>query len=285
MIAASSSATASRQAGLIFYLVAAGLYLAVVVVRPLRWRVNPYYAARQLEQTLPNSRNHVINWIDLHSEKVPSVLKANLGQRAAKDLSKADVDRAISSRRALAVGGAAGFFAAVFLVLFVLFGPRPFASLLGRAFAPFGKAAIASRTQIDILRPESRDAIITIGNPITIVASVTGRIPSARDKDAPCLLYRHEQDEPYRKRFLQPDETDALRSGPPPSVRVRRGQRLLLQRWPRATTRRAEYRVSVRAAPLISDFLATYRYRDYVKRVDLNRRSRAQTRRPARHSR
>src|SRR5689334_10570475 len=40
--------TASRQVGLLLYLVAAVVYVAATVVRPLWWRVNPYYAARLL---------------------------------------------------------------------------------------------------------------------------------------------------------------------------------------------------------------------------------------------
>ena len=55
---------------IIDYVLAAAAYLVLLVVRPLRWSVNPYYAARQLEQTLPGSRNHVINWIDLHGAKM-----------------------------------------------------------------------------------------------------------------------------------------------------------------------------------------------------------------------
>src|SRR5687767_12743827 len=46
---------ATRQATFLLYLLGAAVYLAVAVVRPLRWRVNPYYAARRLEQTLPGS--------------------------------------------------------------------------------------------------------------------------------------------------------------------------------------------------------------------------------------
>src|SRR5262249_14830183 len=71
---------ATRQVGLLLYLVGAALYLWVAVARPLLWRVNPYYAARQLEHTLPGSRNHVINWIDLRTQKLPAVIKTALGQ-------------------------------------------------------------------------------------------------------------------------------------------------------------------------------------------------------------
>src|SRR5262245_38184805 len=150
----------SRQFGLLVYCLAAVAYLYLAVVRPLRWRVNPYYAARQLEQTLPGTKNHVINWIDLHDENLPGVIRTALGQRAAKDLSKADVEQAISSRRALITGGVAGLLLGLFIVLFLLFGPRPFSSLLGRAFAPFGGGGIATRTQVHIVRPEGGNATV-----------------------------------------------------------------------------------------------------------------------------
>jgi hypothetical protein len=258
----------TRQFVLFFSLAAAAVYLAFTVIRPLRWRVNPYYAARQLEQTLPGSRNHVINWIDLHGEKVPSVLKSTLAGRAAKDLSKADVDRAISNRRAISVGATAGFFALIFIVLFFLFGPRPFASLLGRAFAPFG-GTIASRTQVDVIRPQ--DTTVTIGNPITIVARVGGRVPDVRDKDAPRLLYRHEEGEAYRERFLQPDESNqewAATIGPQD---VGNG---FFYKVAAGDAESKEYRVQVRAAPLLSKFLARYEYRPYTKKADHTRESR-----------
>jgi hypothetical protein len=259
----------ARQLAFFAYLAGAGTYLALTVVRPLRWRVNPYYAARRLEETLPGSRNHVVNWIDLHGEKVPSVLKSSLGQRAAKDLSKADVDRAISSRRALGAAAAAGFFALLLVVLFFLLGPRPFASLLGRTFAPFVGGGVASRTQVHIVRPQ--DTVVTIGNPITVVAEVTGRVPNARDKDAPRLLYRHDEGEPYRQRFLQADDSNqewAATIGP---LDVGNG---FYYKVAAGDAETKEYRIDVRAAPLIAEFLATYRYRPYTKKADRTRERR-----------
>src|ERR1700736_5232442 len=52
-----------RQVGFILYAVAAAVYLAVVVIRPLFRRVNLYYAARQVEQALPGAKNSVVNWL------------------------------------------------------------------------------------------------------------------------------------------------------------------------------------------------------------------------------
>src|SRR5437764_1004687 len=79
----------ARQIAFVAYLAGAGLYLARMVVRPLRRRVNPYYAARQVEQALPGAKNSVINWIDLHGQKLPPAIRGALGQRAAKDLARA----------------------------------------------------------------------------------------------------------------------------------------------------------------------------------------------------
>jgi hypothetical protein len=259
-----------RQGALLAYLAGACVYLFFFVVRPLNWRVNPHFAARRLEETLPGSRNHVINWIDLHGEKVPSVLKTALGQRAAKDLTKADVDGAISTRRALSVGGTTGLLAVVFISLFFLFGPRPFASLFGRLFAPFGSSSgIASRTQVSVVRP--LDTTVTIGNAVTIVAQVGGRVPDARDNDAPCLLYRHDESEPYRKRFLQADDSNQEWATTISPIDVGNG---FYYKVAAGDAETEEYRVQVRAAPLISDFEATYHYRAYTGKASQTRSSR-----------
>ncbi len=259
-----------RQFALLVYFAGAMAYLGFTVLQPLRWRVNPHYAARQLEGTLPGTRNHVINWIDLHTEKVPSVLKSTLGQRAAKDLARADIDAAISNRRAFLVGGVAGLLTVILITLFFLFGPAPFASLFGRAFAPFGNAGgIASRTQVVILRPQ--DTTVTIGNAVTIVAQVGGRVPDARDKDAPCLHYRHDEREPYRKRFLQADESNQEWATTISPIDVRNG---FFYKVSAGDAETPEYEVKVRATPLLTNFEAKYRYRRYVGKADRTRTTR-----------
>ncbi|MFO0843538.1 MAG: DUF4175 family protein [Gemmataceae bacterium] len=263
---------ATRQTLFLTYGAASLAYLYTFVVRPLRWRVNRHFAARQLEQTLPGSRNHVINWIDLHDEKVPGTIRSALGQRAAKDLANTDVDEAISSRRAVAVATVAGTLLGVLIALFVIFGPGPFRSLFGRAFAPFGgaSASIATRTQVSVVRPEGGDAVVTIGSPVTIVAEVTGRRPGAHDKDAPSLLYRHDENEPFRRRFLQPDAGDQWVTTVAP-LDVGNG---FIYKVTAGDGETPEYRVSTRPAPLIADFLATYHYRPYVQKAARSRTTR-----------
>src|SRR5438067_3948927 len=60
---------AARQAALILYLAAACAYLGIFVAWPLYRRVNPYYAAKRLEETLPEAKNSVVNWLDLRGEQ------------------------------------------------------------------------------------------------------------------------------------------------------------------------------------------------------------------------
>src|SRR5690349_8820374 len=49
-----------------------GVFLLGWTVLCLVRRINPYYAAIQLENTLPDAKNSVVNWLDLRDEKLPS---------------------------------------------------------------------------------------------------------------------------------------------------------------------------------------------------------------------
>ena len=59
------------------------------IVWPLTQRINPYYAAVQVEHAVPGDKNSVVNWLDLKDEKLPWTIRAAVGQKAAKDLSQA----------------------------------------------------------------------------------------------------------------------------------------------------------------------------------------------------
>ncbi|MGH7226553.1 MAG: hypothetical protein ACRELF_25325, partial [Gemmataceae bacterium] len=54
----------TRQLSLCVFVFAAAGYLFFAVLRPLRLRVNPYYAARQVERQLPHAKNSIVNWVD-----------------------------------------------------------------------------------------------------------------------------------------------------------------------------------------------------------------------------
>jgi hypothetical protein len=260
----------TRQWSLYLFLAASALYLLVAVVRPLRLRVNPYYAARQVERQLPGAKNSIVNWVDLHTQPLPPAIRGALGQRAAKDLSQVDLDSVISGRRAAWAGGLAGLCALAFIVAFFMLGPSPFYSLLQRAFNPFGQRDVATRTQLTILKPAGGDAVVTVGRGVHFVVEVTGKVPDLKAPDAVKLQYRYEEGDPWLERLLLP-ETGHEWTASLSALEVKNGF------WYRITGGDAmtdEHRVSVRAAPAVTDFLATYHYRPYVARADEVRRER-----------
>ncbi|MFM7149133.1 MAG: hypothetical protein ACKO23_04755, partial [Gemmataceae bacterium] len=262
---------ATRQFFFLFFLLSIGVYSFLFVIRPLRWRVNPHFAARQIERNLETTRNHVINWIDLADQNVPGVIRTAIGQRAAKDISDVDVEQAVSGRWTVWMGSLAAFFAGILAVLFLIIGPGPFSSFLQRAFSPFGKpATIATRTQVEIVKPAGGHTKLTIGSPLTVIVSVSGRVPGTNEKDAPCVYYRHDDQETYRKRYLQQDGDSNWSSSISP-LDIGNG---IFYKVAAGDHETPEFQVTVQAAPLISDFLATYRYRPYLDRPPLTRPSR-----------
>src|SRR5262249_9287827 len=139
---------AGLYAGFFLYLTTAAVYLGVTVVRPLRHNINPYFAARQVEQTLPGAKNSVVNWLDLHDEELPPAVQNALSQKAAKDLAKADLEKAVSGRRAGWAGGSVGAVAFLLLVLTFTLGGGKLFKHLGRAFLPFNGVAAPTKTEL-----------------------------------------------------------------------------------------------------------------------------------------
>ncbi|HWG44395.1 MAG TPA: DUF4175 family protein [Gemmataceae bacterium] len=260
----------TRQLSLYAFLAISAVYLFFMVIRPLRLRVNPYYAARQVEQLLPGAKNSIVNWVDLHAQPLPPAIRGALGQRAAKDLSHVDLESAISGRRAAWMGGAAALCVAAFVVSFLLLGPSPFFSLLARAFNPFGQVGVSTRTQLTLLKPAGGNTTVTVGRGVNFVVEVAGKRPDPKADDAVKLLYRYDEGEPWLERRLLP-ETNREWTTSLSAIEVKNGLWYKITGGDAATE---EYRVSVRAAPAITYFLAMYHFRPYTARADEIRRER-----------
>lgn len=261
----------ARQAALFGFLGVSAAYLWLTVVQTWRRPINPYYAALKVEALVPGAKNSVVNWVDLHGRELPPAIRGALGQRAARDVGKAEVERAINAKRAAWAAGIAAVVFLGFLVAIVRLGPGPFFSRLARTFGPFGTdGAVATRTQLAIVRPEGGDVTVAVGKPVTFTVEVGGKVPDPRSSDALRLQYRYEEGEHYLERFLRPDAGSEWTTTIPGDD-VRNGF------WYRiaggdAVTR--EHRVSVRAAPFVTDFWATYHFRPYVSRIDEVRKER-----------
>jgi hypothetical protein len=257
-----------RQLAFAGYLLCSALYLTFALILPLSRRLNPYYAARQMEQVIPGAKNSVVNWLDLRERKLPAAIQGAVGQRAARDVAQADLERAISGRRAAFMGGlTTALLVGLFVALFI-YGARPFASLLGRTFAPFVERSIATRTQLNLLRPQGGDTTVSVGQSVVFAVRVDGRVPEPNQPDALKLLFRYQADDSYEERPLQHD-SDRDWSTVLPAFQVQNGL------WYKITGGDAEtpeYRVQVRSVPLVEGWNVAYHYRPYVGwRDDLSR--------------
>ncbi|HXG10623.1 MAG TPA: hypothetical protein VNK04_12750 [Gemmataceae bacterium] len=254
-------APSTRQLAFVAYLAGAALYLGVLVVRPLLHRINPYYAARQIEQTIPGAKNSVVNWLDLHQQPLPPAIQGAISHRAARDLAQADLDRAVSGRRA---GWMGGLTAALFITAFVVMvtvGPGPFFSFLERTFLPFSSSGgIRTRTQITLLYPEGGNTTVPVGRSVLFRVYVEGRVPHPKRSDALRLLYRYRLSDSYEAMPLE-QETDREWGVSFPSNQVHSGFWYKIAGGDAETP---EYRVEVRSPPLATPYEATYHYRPYL---------------------
>ncbi len=244
-----------------FLLIAAG-YLGFALVRPLLRNVNPYYTARHMERTTPGAKNSVVNWLDLHETTLPAAIRNSLGQRAAKDLARADVEKAFSGQRTAWAGGLAGAFIGLLIVQLFWFGPGDFFFHVRRSFAPVG--AVVTRTTLTVVQPAGGTSLVTAGKPVRIAVDVGGQVPDANSANALTLHYRYDENDPYLTKWLEPDATGQW-SYSFSAFDVKDG---FLYKVTGGDTETPEYQIKVQSSPLVKDVEATYQYRAYTGKVE-----------------
>lgn len=240
---------------------AAVVYL--LIIRPMQRRVNPRYVARKMEETLPDAKNVLINWVDLQDEQLPGSVKAAVGAKAAAGVADADVDSATNSRLLVWLGSAAGVLVLVLAVLFLVFSGPQFMSLLQRAVVPFKSPEIASATVISVTHPDGGDVTISDLESLTVAVTIDGRQPDPNGPDKPRLLLRYSPDAPVAKEvpLARGDASDRF------TVDLSRSDILngVYYQVAAGDARTPEYRVTVRTRPMLSRFEATYEYPAYLK--------------------
>ncbi|MCS6864399.1 MAG: hypothetical protein RMJ56_17275 [Gemmataceae bacterium] len=255
-----------RQGALAAFLVVLAAVGYYTLIRPLRLRINPLYAARQVERTLDDNKNSVTGYVDaqLRGDLHPAV-KAALANRAASAAAAADVNRAVDHRSLFYVGAAAVVLLLVLITLFFVFRPTQFGSLLGRAFVPFASDPIATRTQLTIVKPDPADLTITTGQSVTVAVYVGGKIPAANSPERVRLLLRHNPNDPnYEELPLVPGETSREWELRVPDYLIQNG---FWYKVAGGDAETPEHRVTVRSLPLFTDFEVTYEYPAYLRRA------------------
>ncbi len=263
----------TRQILLGCFGVAAVGYLIYALVLPLRRQVNPYYAARALEKTLPESKNALVNWLDLRNEPLPPVIRDAVQMRAASEFEEADVEDAIPSRRPVYLAAAAaGLLVVLFISSFFLAGK--FGTLLQRTFFPFGAADIPTQTRLYLVAPiddrennQSTEIAVEPNRPVTIAVQVDGKVP----EDGLDLEYRDSLTEkPSKLPFPRPPGFEEG-SSVPWTVTLSSDKITAAGLWFQArggdgATRQYRLVLKSRNPPTVSEILATYQYPEYTKR-------------------
>jgi hypothetical protein len=254
----------ARQLGLVGLLTGLGVVGWFTIVRPLTRRVNPLYAAVQVEKTIDDAKNSVVGFVEAQENgQVHPAVKAAMGVRAAKTVIEADVNRAVDHRSLIWAGGVAVAFLLALIALFFIFRPAQFKSLAARAFVPFTAENIASRTQLTLVEPAGGDVTITTGQSITVKVNVGGKVPSPDNPDRLRVLLRHAVTAPdYEEVPLEKGENSREWQVRVPDYLVRNG---FWYKVAGGDAETAEHRVTVRTLPLFTDFDVKYDYPAYTR--------------------
>ncbi|WP_439620920.1 hypothetical protein [Gemmata sp.] len=237
----------------------------LMVVRPLKRRINPLYAAARVEDTIDDAKNVVMGYVDATERGTAhGAVRAAISAKAAKAVGGADVNRAVDHRSLIIAGGVLVALLVTLAVLFFVFRPTQFTSLVGRAFVPFSSKAIATRTQITLLKPEPAEPTLTTGQTITVAVTIGGKVPAKTDPARVRLLIRHNPTDPnYEELPLQEGDTTRDWALKVPEYLVQNG---FWYKVAAGDTETPEYRVTVRSLPLFTDFDVSYEYPKYTRK-------------------
>ncbi|MFO0964507.1 MAG: hypothetical protein U0793_02820 [Gemmataceae bacterium] len=243
----------------VVFLGGAGFFLGQGVFRFYR-RINPYYAAKQLEETIPEAKNSVINWLDLRDEELPGAIRGAVGQKAAKDLKRTDSEKVVNPRSNWLLFS---ILAALVLGVLILLATRPnqFSSLMNRAYAPFLDPTLRTQTEITILEPKGGDATVAPDKSVTIRARITGRYPGVNEPGAPRLLFRYNPADNFVAVPLE-EEGDGGWAILRKPDQVRTG---FYYKVAAGDTETGEHQIIARGDPRPERFEVTYKFRPYLR--------------------
>ncbi len=223
------------------------LVIYLFLYRPTRRQINPYFAARQVEQTVPNSKNSLVTWVDFDEDKqLPGSIRTAIGQKAARDLKGVDLNRAIENRRIVWLAIMVAVLALVNLVV---------------AFLP------PTRTELRLQEPKDGDVTVFNNQDVSFRVHVNGRVPGANDADAVRLRLWYNPDDPetYEERPMTKVEGERREFAlvvPAKQVRFGFHYKILA-----GNSQTPEYTVTCKIIPEFTGFEVSYEYPDYLKRA------------------
>jgi collagen type III alpha len=228
----------------IYLFIALG-FLYLVMFRPSRRQINPFYAARRVEENIPDAKNSVVNYVDLKDDaKVPGSVKLAIGVRAAKDLKQVDLNQVIQKRQIVWLIGTA-----------VLF----FAGAVVAAVLP------PTRTTLAMVNPKGGDATIIQGEDFRVEVDIRGRVPQRTEPDAPRVRLWYNPDDPttFEDRPLEPAEGRGRFVLTIPAKQVRNGFHYRVMAGNAAS---ADFELKVHIIPQFTGWKVEYEFPEYLQR-------------------
>ena len=137
------------------------------------YRIHPLYAAKVVEQALPELKNRLISWWELKHEpqSAPRGVVAAVGRQAVAELRTHDVSALMDTRpMIIAISIALSF--TVSITLYSLIAPRSAWTTAERILFPWREIAPPARVKIGQVQPGS--AVIPQSLPCPIIVNVTG---------------------------------------------------------------------------------------------------------------
>lgn len=235
-------------------LAGAGLYVATRLGPLVLRRVNPLYAAREIERESPQLKNSLLNLLQLRGELAPAAVRQTLERQAAERLAgvgETPIDHTPAVRAAKTL------LALVALVgLYVVVTPKDFFASAGRVLAPWADILPPSRVRITAVTPGN--ARVAQGDSLELSAEVAG----LREGELVEIVYTSAD-----RRFV--NRRVAMRGvgvGPwtvalPPESGATRAlglQQDFTYRVEAGDARTSDYRVEVAVAPTIAPVLVRY---------------------------
>ena len=236
-------------------------FLILAVVPFLRTRVNPYYSAIRLEETIPEGKDSLINWLDVKESDIPPAFRQAMGVRAATDLKKADPEEASQNSSPLWLGAALGVLALTLIVVF-LCSPSRFSSKLLRAFSPLQTNPLISPVRVAFITPKEDRHYVLLNRPVQVHVQISGDVREAGSRGAPVLEYRSTTNGKYvAKPLEQVDRLDwvATLSG----AEIQHGAYYRITAGNYSTKER---QIIARAAPQVLEYAITAIYPEYAKK-------------------
>ena len=229
-------------------------------------RINPLYAASRVEKTIDDPKNSITGYVEAQEKgEVHVAVKTAMGAKAARAVGEADVNRAVDHRSLIIAGGILVAFLLTLVVLFFVFRPSQFSSLVNRAIFPFSSDAIARRTEIQLLKPEPADPTITTGQTITVAVHIGGKVPPKNSPQHVRILLRHNLADPdFEEIAMDEGETSRDWQAKVPDYLVQNGFWYKVAAGDNETP---EYRVTVRTLPMFEQYEASYEYPAYTRKL------------------